>query len=51
MAAPPLVPEAGRHPLFAAPVPAAREATASDQLVAFLGRSIQAQRGAAAVNA
>ncbi len=39
--APLLVPEAGRHPLFAAPVPAAREATASDQLVAFLGRSIQ----------
>lgn len=39
--APQLVPEGGRYPLFAAPVPAARGATASAQLVAFLGRSIQ----------
>jgi uncharacterized protein (TIGR03086 family) len=36
--APLLVPEAGRHPLFAAPVPAAPGATPGDQLAAFLGR-------------
>jgi uncharacterized protein (TIGR03086 family) len=38
--APLLVPEIGRHPLFDAPVPAPRGATASDQLAAFLGRDL-----------
>jgi uncharacterized protein (TIGR03086 family) len=37
-----LVPSAGRHPLFAAPVPAAAEARPSDRLAAFLGRTPQA---------
>ena len=36
--APLLVPCAGRHPLFAAPVNVAPEACPSDQLTAFLGR-------------
>jgi uncharacterized protein (TIGR03086 family) len=37
--APVLVPRAGRHPLFAAPVPVAATAAPSDRLAAFLGRS------------
>ena len=37
--APVLVPSAGRHPLFAAPVTVAATAGPSDQLAAFLGRS------------
>jgi uncharacterized protein (TIGR03086 family) len=37
--APLLVPDADRHPLFAAPVSVPPEATPSDQLAAFLGRS------------
>jgi uncharacterized protein (TIGR03086 family) len=37
--APVLVPPAGRHPLFAAPVTVAATAGPSDQLAAFLGRS------------
>jgi uncharacterized protein (TIGR03086 family) len=37
--APVLVPPAGRHPLFAAPVTVAATAGPSDQLTAFLGRS------------
>jgi uncharacterized protein (TIGR03086 family) len=37
--APVLVPRAGRHPLFAAPVPVAATADPSDRLAAFLGRS------------
>jgi uncharacterized protein (TIGR03086 family) len=37
--APLLVPSAGRHPLFAAPVSAPPEASPSDRLAAFLGRS------------
>ncbi len=36
--APVLVPGAGRHPLFAAPVTVAATATPSDRLAAFLGR-------------
>jgi uncharacterized protein (TIGR03086 family) len=36
--APALVPRAGRHPLFAAPVPAAATAGPSDRLAAYLGR-------------
>lgn len=34
-----LVPHAGRHPLFAAPVAVAAMAGPGDRLVAFLGRS------------
>jgi uncharacterized protein (TIGR03086 family) len=34
-----LVPRTGRHPLFAPPVIVPREATPSDQLVAYLGRT------------
>ena len=37
--APALVPRAGRHPLFAAPVTVPATAGPSDQLAAFLGRS------------
>jgi len=37
--APVLVPRAGRHPLFAAPVTAGATADPSDRLAAFLGRS------------
>ena len=37
--APALVPRAGRHPLFAAPVTVAAMAGPSDRLAAFLGRS------------
>ena len=37
--APVLVPRAGRHPLFAAPVAVAAAAGPSDRLAAFLGRS------------
>ena len=37
--APVLVPSAGRHPLFAAPVAVAATAGPSDRLAAFLGRS------------
>ncbi len=37
--APVLVPRAGRHPLFAAPVTVAATAGPSDRLAAFLGRS------------
>jgi uncharacterized protein (TIGR03086 family) len=37
--APVLVPRAGRHPLFAAPVAVAATAGPSDRLAAFLGRS------------
>jgi len=37
--APLLVPRAGRHPLFAAPVTVPATAGPSDQLAAFLGRS------------
>jgi uncharacterized protein (TIGR03086 family) len=37
--APALVPRAGRHPLFAAPVTMAAMAGPSDRLAAFLGRS------------
>jgi uncharacterized protein (TIGR03086 family) len=37
--APVLVPRAGRHPLFAAPVTVAATATPSDRLAAFLGRT------------
>jgi len=37
--APVLVPRAGRHPLFAAPVAVAATASPSDRLAAFLGRS------------
>jgi uncharacterized protein (TIGR03086 family) len=37
--APLLVPRAGRHPLFAAPVTVAATAGPSDRLAAFLGRS------------
>jgi len=40
--APLVVPEAGRHPLFAAPARAAPGASASDKLAAFLGRSLRA---------
>jgi uncharacterized protein (TIGR03086 family) len=36
-----LVPETGRHPLFAAPVPVMPEAGPSDRLAAFLGRSLR----------
>jgi uncharacterized protein (TIGR03086 family) len=49
--APLLVPEAARHPLFAAPVPAPRGATASDQLAAFLGRSLHGFGGPVATSA
>ena len=34
----PLVPRAGRHPMFAPPVPVAPAASPSDRLIAFLGR-------------
>jgi uncharacterized protein (TIGR03086 family) len=37
--APLLVPSAGREPLFGAPVSVSRDATASERLTAFLGRS------------
>jgi uncharacterized protein (TIGR03086 family) len=37
--APLLVPSAGRHPLFAAPVSVPPEAGPSDRLAAFLGRT------------
>ena len=37
--APVLVPSAGRHPLFAAPVAVAATASPSDRLAAFLGRT------------
>ena len=37
--APVLVPRAGRHPLFAAPVTVPATAGPSDQLAAFLGRA------------
>jgi len=37
--APVLVPRAGRHPLFAAPIAVAATAGPSDRLAAFLGRS------------
>jgi hypothetical protein len=37
--APLLVPETGRHPLFAAPVAAPPGAGPSDRLAAFLGRT------------
>jgi uncharacterized protein (TIGR03086 family) len=40
--APVLVPRAGRHPLFAAPVPAPAASGPSDQLAAFLGRTPRA---------
>ena len=40
--APALVPRAGRHPLFAAPVTVAATAGPSDRLAAFLGRTPQA---------
>src|SRR5207342_1411872 len=40
--APLLVPETGRHPLFAAPVTVTPRADPSDQLAAFLGRTLQA---------
>jgi uncharacterized protein (TIGR03086 family) len=36
--APVLIPEAGRHPLFRAPVTTTAQADLGDQLVAFLGR-------------
>ena len=37
--APPLVPETGRYPLFAEPVPAAPTASPGDRLAAYLGRT------------
>ncbi len=40
--APVLVPRAGRHPLFAAPVTVAAAAIPSDRLAAFLGRTLAA---------
>ena len=40
--APVLVPRAGRHPLFAAPVTVAATASPSDRLAAFLGRTPRA---------
>jgi uncharacterized protein (TIGR03086 family) len=40
--APLLVPETGRHPLFAAPVTVTPGAGPSDQLAAFLGRTLPA---------
>jgi uncharacterized protein (TIGR03086 family) len=40
--APLLVPETGRRPLFAAPVTVTPRADPSDQLAAFLGRTLQA---------
>jgi uncharacterized protein (TIGR03086 family) len=36
-----LVPRLGRHPLFAAPVPAPPRCTSSDRLTAYLGRPAQ----------
>jgi uncharacterized protein (TIGR03086 family) len=36
-----LVPRLGRHPLFAAPVPAPPRSTSSDRLTAYLGRPVR----------